>query len=86
MKKNAKRSDNSIKINFQLILIYLNNRYSRVRFEQNLDSNYKDIFLSQQSSTSNLSKKKPRTIDLIDSELIQNQLLIESNFSSFEIF
>ena len=33
MKKNVKRSNNSIKINFQLILIYLNNRYFRIKFE-----------------------------------------------------
>ena len=45
MKKNAKRSDNLIKISFQLILIYLDNRYFRIRFEQNLDSDYEDIFL-----------------------------------------
>ena len=46
MKKNVKRSNNSIKISFQLILIYLDNRYPRIKSEQNLDSDYKDIFLS----------------------------------------
>ena len=81
MKKNAKRSDNSIKISFQLVLIYLNNRYPRIRSEQNLDSNHEDIFLSQQSLTSNLSRKKTRIIDLTDSKLIQNQLSIELDFS-----